>query len=93
MLFSYYIVFESPPPIPLTYCLSISFPYYVIYTIGDAEEEEEATPHTHSLTAATEDLVLLISRPFALPFESKNCLVQVYTSKNYDESLHLKVRT
>ncbi|KAJ1411522.1 hypothetical protein B484DRAFT_182663, partial [Ochromonadaceae sp. CCMP2298] len=45
----------------------------------------------HSLLAATEDLLLLISRPFALPFESKNCLVQVYTSKSYDESLQLKV--
>lgn len=46
-----------------------------------------------SLAQYTEDLMLLISRPFALPFESKNCLVQVYTSKTYDENVYLKVVT
>jgi hypothetical protein len=40
-----------------------------------------------------EDLSLLVSRPFALPFESKNCLVQVYTSKSYDENIYFKVIT
>lgn len=44
-----------------------------------------------------EDLVLISSRPFPVMgdtvknFEHKNCLVMVYTSKQYDENLYFKV--
>ena len=41
----------------------------------------------------TDELTLLVSKPMALPFESKNCLVQVYISKTYDENIYLKVIT
>lgn len=41
----------------------------------------------------TDELTLLVSKPMALPFESKNCLVQVYVSKTYDENIYLKVIT
>lgn len=41
--------------------------------------------------AAQEDLFLLASRPFALPFESKSCMVQVFSSREYDENLRLRV--
>lgn len=51
------------------------------------------TERRSSLAQYTEDLTLLFSRPFALPLESKNCLVQVYTSKTYDENVYLKVVT
>lgn len=46
-----------------------------------------------SVLGLGDDMNLLISRPFALPFESKNCLVQVYLSKTYDENIYLKVVT
>ncbi len=55
--------------------------------------EGQNTARRSALAALTSDLSLLVSRPFALPFESKNCLVQVYTSKTYDENVYLKVVT
>eukprot|EP01032_Pedospumella_encystans_P029673 gene29673-33504_t len=55
--------------------------------------EGQNTARRGALAALTSDLSLLVSRPFALPFESKNCLVQVYTSKTYDENVYLKVVT
>jgi Ca2+-binding EF-hand superfamily protein len=36
-------------------------------------------------------LFLLSARPFALPFESKSCMVQVFTSRVYDENLRLRI--
>lgn len=59
-------------------------------TVDNSPQETE---RRSSLAQYTEDLSLLVSRPFALPFESKNCLVQVYTSKTYDENVYLKVVT
>jgi len=35
--------------------------------------------------------IFLISRPFALPFDTKNCLVEVLMSRDYDEQIHFKV--
>jgi hypothetical protein len=40
---------------------------------------------------ANDELFMLSSRPFALPFESKSCMVQVFSSKDYDENLRMRV--
>jgi hypothetical protein len=59
----------------------------------DTHRTEDNSGRPGTQANFTEDLSLLVSRPFALPFESKNCLVQVYTSKTYDENVYLKVVT
>jgi hypothetical protein len=46
-----------------------------------------------TLESAAEDMMLVSSRPFPIPFESKNCLVQVYVPRNYDENLRLRAVT
>lgn len=38
-----------------------------------------------------DDMIMLASRPFPLPAESKNCLVQIYCSREYDENLRIVV--
>ena len=42
-------------------------------------------------SADTDELTLVTSKPFAVPFDNKNCIVQVFASKTYDENLYLKV--
>ena len=39
----------------------------------------------------TEERIFLVSRPFALPYDTRNCLVEVFMSKKYDEQIHIKV--
>lgn len=59
----------------------------------------QSDPDTHSRisdvpdqeSADTEELTLVTSKPFAVPFDNKNCVVQVFTSKTYDENVYLKV--
>lgn len=55
-----------------------------------AEEENKQT----SLESVEEDddaMLLLISRPFPLPYEAKNCVVQIYVTKVPDDYFYVKV--
>jgi len=45
----------------------------------------------YSSEPALDDMLLVSSRTFPLPFDSKNCLVQVYVPRCYDENLRLRV--
>jgi len=61
---------------------------------GDNESVGTATSEmgdSVSVAGDTEDLVFITSKPFTIPFDSKNCLVQIFSSKKYDENLYLKV--
>jgi hypothetical protein len=62
-------------------------------TIADTPSASQRNTARRSSLEFVQDLQLLVSRPFALPFESKNCLVQVYISNTYDENVYLKVVT
>jgi hypothetical protein len=53
------------------------------------DESDADSQFTHD--SNTEDLMLIASRPMAIPFDSKNCLVQVYAPRAYDENLRLRV--
>jgi Ca2+-binding EF-hand superfamily protein len=55
----------------------------------DNRSDTEGSQYSHESTS--DELMLLSSRPFAIPFDSKNCLVQVYASRAYDENIRLRV--
>jgi molybdopterin converting factor small subunit len=56
---------------------------------NDNRSDAEESQYSHESTS--DELMLLSSRPFAIPFDSKNCLVQVYASRAYDENIRLRV--
>ncbi len=58
---------------------------------SDVGSECSHEPSVHDVS--NDELFLLSARPFALPFESKSCMVQVFSSKEYDENLRLRVVT
>lgn len=65
--------------------------------ISDTDLSLATTPFNHEVEVVPQhlvhldDMVLLASRPFPLPTESKNCLVQIYCSREYDENLRIVV--
>ncbi|KAJ1421685.1 hypothetical protein B484DRAFT_421138, partial [Ochromonadaceae sp. CCMP2298] len=83
-------VHVSPKPHTSKQTRSTSDPPISLESESLSSKSQEISTKT-PFQLATEDLYLLISRPFALPFESKSCSVQVFTSKTYAESLQLKV--
>lgn len=59
-------------------------------------KSEIGSEYSHEMLVndvSSDELFLLSARPFALPFESKSCMVQVFSSKEYDENLRLRVVT
>jgi Ca2+-binding EF-hand superfamily protein len=59
-------------------------------TLEETLEESDAdSQFTHE--SNTDDQMLIASRPMAIPFDSKNCLVQVYAPRTYDESIRIRI--
>lgn len=60
---------------------------------GDAftseQEQEEENDDAKSETFPGE-MIFLVSRPFAVPYDIRNCVVEVYISRDYDEVIYLK---
>lgn len=36
-------------------------------------------------------VIVLLARPFAIPFDSKNCIVQICITKEYDDNIYIRV--
>lgn len=64
------------------------------YDVTPVNEGNESGDAADDITLFSEgfagEKIFLISRPFPMPFDTKNCLVEVLMSKDYDEQIHFK---
>lgn len=44
-------------------------------------------------SSSIDDKLIILSRPFVIPFDSKNCIVQICCNKIFDETLTIRVLT